>query len=305
MKPSASNALRQRSSSYRAQADSSSLPIPAYGSLTRTARSAYSRVREASWSPFGRFIVATTQNELAALEPGGDVRWTLARADVHFPRWAGTQTDTRIAYLSGTTLRVVGGDGRGDHALASRVHPVAPAWRPRGGYVLTYVDDHTNQVVTLDVDRQRVLWRAPSHGAVETLEWSSDGRRLHVRRAGRLDVLTRRGKPWTGLHPPRGGSITASTIAPRSHAFAGAVARGAGSEILLVSEGGGRVFAGEGRFTDLTWSPDGHWLLVGLPNADQWVFVRPDEGRILAVSDVARQFRSRSFPRVEGWCCTR
>ena len=57
------------------------------------------------------------RNELVALEPDGDVRWTLARPDVRFPRWGGTQTDTRIAYLSRGRLRVVAGDGKGDRLL--------------------------------------------------------------------------------------------------------------------------------------------------------------------------------------------
>ena len=34
-----------------------------------------------------------------------------------------------------------------------------------------------------------------------------------------------------------------------------------------------RAFAGSGRFDTVTWSPDGHWLLVDWPNANQWVFV--------------------------------
>ena len=57
--------------------------------------------REASWSPFGRFVGTASPNELAALEQDGDVRWTLARRRVSFPRWAGSDVDTRIAYLSG------------------------------------------------------------------------------------------------------------------------------------------------------------------------------------------------------------
>ena len=76
--------------------------------------------REASWSPFGRFVVASRRNELVALTPDGDVRWSLARPDVRFPRWGGTKTDTRIAYLSDGTLRIVGGDGKGDRLLDSR-----------------------------------------------------------------------------------------------------------------------------------------------------------------------------------------
>lgn len=52
--------------------------------------------RDASWSPFGRFIVATRDNELAALEPDGDVRWTLARPGVRDARW-GAPTSTRAS----------------------------------------------------------------------------------------------------------------------------------------------------------------------------------------------------------------
>jgi hypothetical protein len=92
--------------------------------------------REASWSPFGRFVVAARPNELAALTPEGAVRWTLARPQVRFPRWGGTRTDTRIAYLSGGELRVVGGDGEGDRLLDGDAALRAPQWRP--GHVLVY-----------------------------------------------------------------------------------------------------------------------------------------------------------------------
>ena len=41
--------------------------------------------REASWSPFGRFVVVARANELAAVEPNGDVRWSLARPERPLP----------------------------------------------------------------------------------------------------------------------------------------------------------------------------------------------------------------------------
>ena len=72
------------------------------------------RYVEASWSPHGRFVVATRRNALYALTPAGEERWSLARPDVGLPRWTGTTTDTRIAYLTTSRLHVVGGDGRGD-----------------------------------------------------------------------------------------------------------------------------------------------------------------------------------------------
>jgi len=256
--------------------------------------------REASWSPFGRFLVATKPNELAALEPNGDLRWTLARRGVSSPRWGGSRTDTRIAYLSGDQLRVVAGDGRGDRAVGP-VSTVAPAWRPGPGHVLTYVD-RSNHVVTRDLVTNRVLWRASGQGAATALEWTADGRRLQVRRAGRVDVLTREGRLWTGLRRPT-GRVVASAVRPGSHAWAAALAERGRTEVLVVGDPGGRVFAGRGRFSDLAWSPDGRWLLIAWPAADQWVVLRADGGSLRAVSRIAEQFRSRSFPQLEGWCC--
>jgi hypothetical protein len=73
-----------------------------------------------------------------------------------------------------------------------------------------------------------------------------------------------------------------------------------------------RVLTGAG-LRQLAWSPDGRWLLVSWPAADQWVFVRvTGMPRIAAVSRIARQFSARAaqasapaaFPRIEGWCCT-
>ena len=84
-----------------------------------------------------------------------------------------------------------------------------------------------------------------------------------------------------------------------------ALDEGERSEVLVVGEPGGRVFAGRGRVSDLAWSPDGRWLLIAWPDADQWVVVRADGGSIRAVSRIAEQFRSSSFPRLDGWCCAR
>jgi hypothetical protein len=256
--------------------------------------------REASWSPFGRFLVATGANELAALEPDGGVRWTLSRPGVRHARWGGTEVDTRIAYLSRSELRVVAGDGTGDRAVGHAL-AVAPAWRPGAGHVLTYVD-RSNRVVTRDLVTGRVLWRVGGRGGVAALEWSGDGRRLNVRRGRRIDVLTRDGRAWTGLRAPD-LAVVGSAIRPGSHAWAAALNERGRSEVLVVGEPGGRIFAGGGSVTDLAWSPDGRWLLIARPDADQWVLVRSDGGSIRSVSRIAQQFHSRSFPRLEGWCC--
>ena len=88
--------------------------------------------------PHGIYVAATRANELVALTPSGEERWSLARPAVRFPRWAGTATDTRIAYLTRSRLHVVRGDGTKDvdecgEPGAARV---APAWRPGDGFVL-------------------------------------------------------------------------------------------------------------------------------------------------------------------------
>jgi hypothetical protein len=132
--------------------------------------------REASWSPFGRFVVASRRNELVALTPGGEVRWTLARPDVRHPRWGGTKTDTRIAYLSQGKLRVVGGDGRGDRLLDPLADEQAPAWQPGPGHRLAYARrDGTVRVV--DTDTGDVLERDAPRSLVEAAPTlSPDGR---------------------------------------------------------------------------------------------------------------------------------
>ncbi len=136
--------------------------------------------REASWSPFGRFVVAARENELAALEPDGDVRWTLARPGVRFPRWTGTETDTRIAYVDRTGIRVVAGDGTGDRLLVPRARgPIA--WRPGAGFVLAHTD--AKRVRAIDATTGAVVWQASRPAG------RGDGRRVVVERKARARPL--------------------------------------------------------------------------------------------------------------------
>jgi len=265
--------------------------------------------RESSWSPGGRFVVATRANELAALEPDGDVRWTLARADVRSPRWGGNQSDTRIAYLRGGELRVVAGDGTGDHRLAQRVRPVAPAWQPATFHFLAYATAD-GRVVSADADSGRRFW-STRVGDVRRLEWSGGDPLLLVQGRHSLSVLGPGGRVrFRLLGGPAAAPVAAARFSPsgRSLAF---VQRTAGRSSLWVvprvapdASAARRVFSGVGSFTDLEWSPDGRWLLVGWRDADQWVFIRNARVRkIEAVSAIRSQFGSTRFPRVSGWCC--
>jgi len=132
---------------------------------------------EAAWSPHGLFVVASSRDGLAAVEPrDGTVRWSLARPDVSLPSWGGTRTDTRIAYLQGRSLRVVAGDGTGDRLLARTVARVAPVWQPER-HVVAFVSG-PGVVVVRNVDSGAVLARHRVGGVVRSLAWSADGSRI-------------------------------------------------------------------------------------------------------------------------------
>ena len=61
--------------------------------------------REATWSPRGLFVAASSGRTLAALEPDGDAHWSLSRPrTISGIRWA--PSGYRIAYLSGGQMRL-------------------------------------------------------------------------------------------------------------------------------------------------------------------------------------------------------
>jgi outer membrane protein assembly factor BamB len=266
--------------------------------------------REASWSPFGRFVVAAGANEVAALEPDGDVRWKLARPDVRHPRWGGSRTDTRIAYLSRGELRVVGGDGRGDHTFAEKSADVAPAWRPGTFHALAYAT-RDGRIVVADAESGRRLWSRPVDG-VGRLEWSPDGKLLLVQGRRLLRVYDTGGRLRFDLLSVRRGAapVAAAAFSPQGRSVAIVQATGGRSHLWVIprlqpdAAAARELFSGTGRFTQVAWSPDGNWLLLPWQEADQWLFVRASGSRrVRAVANVTRQFESRTFPRISGWCC--
>jgi RNA polymerase sigma-70 factor (ECF subfamily) len=263
--------------------------------------------REASWSPFGRFVVAAKANELAALEPDGDVRWTLARPGVRSPRWTGTEADTRIAYVDRTGLRVVAGDGTRDRLLVPGYRgPLA--WEPGPGFVLASVGSR-GRVLLRDAETGRVLARSREGARPRELAWSDDGRRLLAVAPFEVRLLDGRARWVTTEGPSDGTKAVANAFRPRSREIVEIRREGSpptyGSNVFRWGDGRS-LFRSTGEFRELAWSPDGRWLLVSWPTADQWVFVRASGAkRIRAVAGVSEQFRSRSAPRIEGWCCAR
>jgi hypothetical protein len=271
---------------------------------------------EASWSPHGLHVVASSRSQLVALTPKGEVRWAIARPRVHDARWS--PSGFRVAYLSGANLRVVAGDKTGDRRVDSAAK-VAPAWRPGEEHVLAYVAGGSNLTV-MQTDNSQTLWSSRVPGIPIHLEWSSDGSRLlsvtSLEDGGfTLAVYDEGGRRLQSLVFP--GRFAAAAFAPNDHRIALVRGmtnlKGETSELLVVDGDSIRrqepVFSGKGRFSDVAWSPGGRWFLVGWPSADQWLFIRStDVEKVKAVSSLAQQFDpggtgAGPFPRIEGWCC--
>jgi hypothetical protein len=265
---------------------------------------------QASWSPHGLYIAVAGGDQLAAVDPRGTPRWTLARPRVSVPRWY-PPSGYRVAYLSEGDLRVVAGDGTGDHLLAAGVAEVPPAWRPGHAYELAYVT-RNGRLQLRDADTGRLLWSAPTGVATKHLAWSADGQRLLVLSPQAARVHGSGGELISSLALPRSAPVLDGALSPDGHTLA--LVLGASSSDVVVEDLAAqnrharRVLAGAG-LREVAWSPNGQWLLVTWPAANQWVFIRvAGAPRIAAVSRIAQQFSSgtqpRGFPQLAGWCCT-
>jgi hypothetical protein len=272
---------------------------------------------QASWSPHARYIVVASRDRLAAVTQGGEIQWELSRPAVSDPSWF-APSGFRVAYRSGSSLRVVAGDGTGDHLLAIGVAPVAPAWRPDHAYQLAYI--RNGQVVMRGADSGRVFWTRPADSAIE-LQWSANGSRLLVLTRRDARVLSANGQTQTTIKLGGANPLVTGSMSPNgttlalvrqqgvqiAHLAPGSAARGAALASALPGAG----------IHDATWSPDSRWLLISWPTANEWVFLATgDKPHLKATSQIAQRFgqprttrllhRSggTELPELEGWCCT-
>ena len=262
----------------------------------------------AAWSPKGLFVVVWRGRRLAALDPRGRVRWSFeAPRPITEAQWS--QSGFRIAYRSGSALRVVAGDGNDDRVLdPGTFRPTA--WRPGvREHVLAYSSG--GHVDIVDADSQARLARIRLPHVPNSLAWSADGKRLYVNLHRSIAIYDARGRRTGRIRMP--GRLTVTTFAPaRSGSLVAAARRdpdtGRSDVALVGPRSQPRVlFGGDGRFTKLRFSPTGSWLLVAWPDADQWVFVRPGAtgaARVLSSPAVSKRFGGAGFPQLGGeWCC--
>jgi WD40 repeat protein len=256
------------------------------------------------WSPHGLYEIAARGHELVALDPKGNVRWSIERrGTIRDPRWS--PDGYRVAYVRGGSLRVIAGDGTGDRLLAAHVASVAPAWRPGQGHLLTYVEAD-GAVRIVDTDSGVTIARWHSGNRLLRLAWSPDGSKLLCLGRDTLDVRTAELGRVTSLLL-RTATVTAAAWAPSGGRYALVAYDAAHDRSSVVIHGAGRsrtIFQGTGRLDGVNWSPDDRWLVLAWRTADQWVFARTSGGpRIRAVGSISAQFHSRTFPRLAGWCC--
>ena len=263
---------------------------------------------DASFSPSALFVVVTEGRRVAAVEPDGDLRWTVTRpTPVADARWA-PSPGYRVAYREGDTLRVVDGDGDGDRLLSEDVAPIAPAWLPAAGRTVLAYADTAGRVHVVEADGEE-LWTADPGSKPEQLLWSDDAALLFVVTEGDRHPLYRTsGAPARVLESPAGWDVLDAAFAPGTRSIGYTAAdTAAGRSVLVLGEE--RLQAVEGHLEDLVFSPNGAWLATSWPEADQVLFVRlPGVSRIVAASDIRREFAPGSagpveFPRLAEWCC--
>ena len=282
---------------------------------------------EATWSPRGLFVGASSGHTLSAVEPDGTVRWSLsADAPVADARWS--PSGIRIAYRAGRALRVVAGDGTGDALLDRAVQPVAPAWLPLGPHLLAYVDGE-GMLRVVNSDSGESVGSSPASRETAALDWAPDGSRLleatpralRVRdvAVGKLAAQLRLG-PAHRVALPIGATVRSAAYSPDGRSLAVLLQRPARnrrpahSELYLMDRDGATqrlFFTAPGLLSSLDWSPDGRRLLIAWPDADQWLFIPVEgRGRVRAIGGISQEFApgqtgGGAFPLIDGWCCER
>jgi hypothetical protein len=268
---------------------------------------------DVTWSPAGRFVAGARGHELVAVDPLGHERWTRpAPGRVSVPRWS---TDGyRVAYRSGSDLRVATGDNADDWLLARGTASTPPAWVPLAGsdrQVLAFAAGGRVRIVQVDTGDE--LGRTPREPTPGEIWWADGGRRLVTVGSRAVRIHGSRGRLLRTVELPRGSQAVGSAVPPGGRRLAVIATRGSSSSLLVLrldrATPPRSLFSARGKFAGLAWSIDGSLVVVGLPQADQWLYVRPrGAGAPESVARIRHAFegglepRRGTFPRPAGWC---
>ena len=161
------------------------------------------------------------------------------------------------------------------------------AWRPGGApFTLAYADLR-GRVWVFEPDTGKLLFRTRGGSKPLKLTWSRDGSQLLVVRRNAVDVFDVRGR--TAAHV-RGRFVDAAFVR-------GIIAVLRPHELTL---GTRLLFRTTGTLRQVVPSPDGRWLLVTWPQADQWLFIGTrGKPRVTAVANIAEQLGGAFH--VDGW----
>ena len=268
---------------------------------------------DATWSPGGRFVAAARGRELIAVDPFGHERWTRpAPGRVTVPRWS--PDGYRIAYRSGADLRVATGDNADDWLLAHGTAPTPPAWKPLAApaaQVLAFAADGRVRIVQVETGDE--LGRTPPEPAPREIWWADRGRRLVTVGSRTVRIHGPRGRLLRTVELPAGSKAVGSAVPRGGRRLAVIATRRSASSLLVLrldrATPPRSLFSARGEFAGVTWSIDGSLIVVGLPQADQWLYVRPrgagapeSVGRIRHLFEGGLEPRRGAFPRPAGWC---
>jgi hypothetical protein len=261
---------------------------------------------DAGWSPHGLHVVGVAGRRVVAVDQAGTQKWSVTRPGaVRHPAWS-TGDGFFVAYLEGSVLRTVGGNGAGDAPLRRDAAPVTPAWRPHAGNVLVYARAGGG-LEAVDVDAGVTLWRASARAGrdrTRQLAWSRDGRRLVALSARAVTLFDADGRVLRTVRLP--GPARQLALHPPGDRAAVVVAGAGATRVLDVplSRAGRPRQLFQGDVDGLAWSSGGRRLLLAWRDADQWLLLGPN-GRVRrALHGVSGELGAAGgFPRLAGWCC--
>jgi hypothetical protein len=169
------------------------------------------------------------------------------------------------------------------------------------------------RVRIVQVDTRDELGRTPVEPAPREIWWADGGRRLVTVGSRAVRIHGSSGRLLRTVELPHGSKVVGSAIPRGGRRLALIATRGSASSLLVLrldrATPPRSLFSARGKFAGVTWSIDGSLIVVGLPQADQWLYVRPrgagapeSVGRIRHSFEGGLEPRRGAFPRPAGWC---